>query len=221
MAPIVGAGIYGRAPLLGHAAFIEFSPSFAAQAAALRHFPTGPVIPSYAQVVRAFLSPAFPDARSDAGPTSNPLTPRAEATDRHALPAHARRPHPRGINPMKLVRFGAPGAEKPVSSTRKAAFAISPPTSRTSPAIRSRPRASTSCARSIPSRCRAPPRACASAPSGRAQLSRHRSQLCRPRQGGGHADPARAHHLRQDAQLHRRRQRRRDDPKVRASSTTR
>ena len=54
---------------------------------------------------------------------------------------------------MKLVRFGAPGAEKPGLVDAQGGVRDLSATSRTSPARRCRRRASTSCARSIPSRC--------------------------------------------------------------------
>ena len=87
------------------------------QAQALLHcgiFPSDRLSPSCAQLVLLCHPHSRTRGSRDPGPTSNPLTWRRRG-DPIGTPCRctARRPHPGGKNPMKLVRFGAPGAEKP------------------------------------------------------------------------------------------------------------
>ena len=113
---------------------------------------------------------------------------------------------------MKLVRFGAPGAEKPglvdaQGVVRDLSAHVKDITGDTlSPASLDKLRKID--AKSLP----AAPQGVRLGRAGRqrAQLHRRRPQLRRPRQGDGCGDPQGADPVQQAAQLHRRPQRRRD-----------
>ena len=115
---------------------------------------------------------------------------------------------------MKLVRFGAPGAEKPGLVDAQGAvrdLSAARQGHHRRHALAREPRQAAQDRRQVAAL--APQGVRLGAPVGRrAQLHRRRPQLRRPRQGDRRGDSRRADPVQQAAQLHRRPQRRRDDP---------